>query len=69
MLEKGLPRGVVVLQLLHGEDEVGDNEHKHNEVEGERVPGAAQPHLHPQEPRLPRGLGATPRREGGEARC
>ena len=35
LLEEGLPRGVGVLELLHGEDEVGDYEHKHNEVEGD----------------------------------
>ncbi len=35
LFEKGLPRGVGVLELLHGEDEVGDYEHKHSEVEGD----------------------------------
>ena len=34
LLEKGLPLRVGILELLHGEDEVGDNKHKHNKVEG-----------------------------------
>ena len=54
MLEDGMPGRVGILELLHGEDEVGDDEHEHGDVEGIRVPRTPQPPLQPQESHLPR---------------
>ncbi len=68
LLEEGLPLGIGILELLHGEDEVGDDEHEQSEVEGIRVPRAPQIPLQPQEPRLPRRLNPPPRGERREAR-
>ncbi len=45
MLKDGMPDRVCILELLHGEVEVGDDEHEHGNVEGI---------IEPQELRLPR---------------
>ena len=68
LLEEGLPLRVGILQLLHGEGEVGDDEHQQNEVEWDRIPSDPQLPLQPQEPRLPRRLQLPPRGERREAR-
>ena len=52
VLEVVLPVRVIVLELLHREDKVGDNEKKHDSVETLRIPDALKVRLEPQKPVL-----------------
>ena len=52
VLEIALPGRVAVLELLHREGEVGDDEEEHCYVEGHRVPDSLKVGLEPQEASL-----------------